>query len=299
MRTTSLAAIAIPALLLAACGTGEVETLRTSNLTAAGGNDFHRQLAADYRGFSIYELDQMYDTADAGHFARKGLMALEGQSVQPENPASRDIEGAEQLRELQTARARLMNAFANDAAARVPGPAARAQVSYDCWVEQQEEGFQYSDIASCRNGFLRAMQVVEARTGEPPVSQAPAQPAEPLAAVPRDYRVFFDWDSAEVTAGASEVLRQAAENAKESRLTVVRIVGHADRSGPVGYNKTLSERRANAVAQELGRHGLSTNDVAIYGQGETEPLVETGDGVREPQNRRVRVIMGSPADVGA
>lgn len=296
MRTTSLAAIALPALLLAACGTGEVETLRTANLTAAGGNDFHRQLAADYRGFSIYELDQMYDTADAGHFARKGLMALEGQSVQPENPASRDIEGAEQLRELQTARARLMNAFANDAAAKVPGPAARAQVSYDCWVEQQEEGFQYTDIGSCRNGFLRAMQVVEGRTAEPPVAQAPA---EPTPAVPRDYRVFFDWDSAEVTPGAAEVLRQAAENAKASRLTVIRIVGHADRSGPNDYNQTLSERRARAVAQELARHGIPTNDVALYGQGETEPLVETGDGVREPQNRRVRVVMGSPADVGA
>lgn len=298
MRITSLAAIAVPAVLLAACGTGEVETLRTSNLAAAGGTDFHRQLAADYRGFSTYELDQMYDTADAGHFARKGLLALQGQSVQPEDPATRDIQGAEQLRELQTARARLMNAFANDAAARAPGPAARAQVSYDCWVEQQEEGFQYSDIGACRNGFIRAMQLVEARTGEPPVSQAPA-PAEPLAAVPRDYRVFFDWDSAEVTPGAAEVLRQAAENAKEERLTVVRIVGHADRSGPVPYNQTLSERRAQAVARELARQGIPTNDVAIFGEGETEPLVETRDGVREPQNRRVRVIIGSPANVGA
>lgn len=295
MRIRSLAAISMPALLLAACGTGDVESLRTANLSAGTGSTFHRQLAADYRGLSTYELDQMYDESSAGHFAEKGLAALEGQNVQPEDPAQWDIDPPEKLAELQHARARLSNAVARNAATKAPGPLARAQVTFDCWVEQQDEGFQYSDIANCRNRFMRAMQVVESRIGEPAVSRA--EPVQPQA--PRDYRVFFDWDSAEVTEGAAEVLRQAAESAKESQLTVIRIVGHADRSGPTDYNRDLSMKRANAVAQYLARYGIPTNQVAVVGQGESDPLVATEDGVREPQNRRVQIVMGSPSDVGA
>lgn len=295
MRMRSLAAITMPALLLAACGTGDVESLRTSNLAAASGSDFHRQLAADYRGLSTYELDQMYDSASAGHFAEKGLAALEGQDVQPEDPAQWDINHPEKMAELQSARARFSNAVARDAVAKAPGPLARAQVTYDCWVEQQEEGFQYSDIANCRSRFLRAMQVVESRIQEPAVSQAPPQ-QQPA---PRDYRVFFNWDSDDVTEGAAEVLRQAAENARQSRMTVIRIVGHADRSGPTDYNRDLSMKRANAVARHLARYGIPTNQVAVQARGESEPLVETEDGVREPQNRRVQIVMGSPSDVGA
>lgn len=284
MRMRAIAAV-LPLVVLAACGTGNVETLRTSNVS---GNDFNRRLAADYRGFSTYELDQMYDTADASHFAEKGLMALEGQSVPPEDPATRDINNEEKLAELQAARSRLMTALANEAAQKAPAPTARAQVSYDCWVEQQEEGFQYNDVATCRNGFIRAMQVVETRL-------------QPAAAAPtaRDYKVFFDWDSAAITPEANDILRQAADNARRENISVIRIVGHADRSGPLEYNDRLSERRAEAVAQRLRQFGISMNDVAIIGRGEREPLVQTRDGVREVQNRRVQIVLGSRAGVGA
>lgn len=295
MRLTSLAAIAMPALLLTACAADEVETLRTSNLD---GPAFHNKLAADYKGFSLFEYDRMFDTVDADHFGKKALWAAEGRDVPPDRPEDRNIKDPQRLAELQTARARLMNAFANGAATATPAPAARAQVSYDCWAEQQEEGWQETHIQACRTGFIKAMQMVEAGVGEKPVARAePVEPARPTA--PRDYRVFFDWDSADVTAGAAEILRQAAENAREARLTVIRIVGHADRSGPADYNRGLSKRRADAVARHLARNGIPTDDVAVFGQGESEPLVETGDGVREPQNRRVRVIMGSPTEVGA
>ena len=291
MKSRSLVAIAVPALLLTSCGTGDVETLRSANVS---GSDFNRQLAADYQGLSTYELDQMYDVKDANHFAKKGLMALEGHNVAPDFPDSRDIEDADKRVELQSARERLMRVLASDAAKKLPGPTARAQVSYDCWVEQQEEGFQYADVGACRNGFFKAMQVVETGIKDEPVARerVPA-PAKPVASVPPDFRIFFDWDSAEITPQAADILRKAANDAKQAEGAAIRIVGHADRSGPTSYNQGLSVRRANAVARELAKNGVLTNGVTVYGRGEQEPLVPTGDGVREVQNRRVHIVMGS------
>jgi outer membrane protein OmpA-like peptidoglycan-associated protein len=69
----------------------------------------------------------------------------------------------------------------------------------------------------------------------------------------------------------------------------VKLVGHADRSGSDTYNQALSLRRANAVKGALVREGVSESMIAVDGRGESEPMVPTADGVREPQNRRVNI----------
>ncbi len=53
----------------------------------------------------------------------------------------------------------------------------------------------------------------------------------------------------------------------------------------------LSLRRANSVKNELVRQGVPADAIAVVGKGESSPLVATGDGVREPQNRRVEIVM--------
>ena len=50
-------------------------------------------------------------------------------------------------------------------------------------------------------------------------------------------------------------------------------------------------RRASAVRQRLQQLGIAANDIAVFAKGESEPLVATTDGVREPQNRRVEIIL--------
>jgi OmpA-OmpF porin, OOP family len=54
----------------------------------------------------------------------------------------------------------------------------------------------------------------------------------------------------------------------------------------------LSLRRAHAVAGELVRDGVPAGAISIRGFGQTHLLVPTGAGVREPQNRRVEIILG-------
>ena len=48
---------------------------------------------------------------------------------------------------------------------------------------------------------------------------------------------------------------------------------------------------AEAVAAELARQGISRNEMSIQAFGESRPLVPTADNVREPQNRRVEIVL--------
>ncbi len=68
------------------------------------------------------------------------------------------------------------------------------------------------------------------------------------------------------------------------------VVGHADRSGSNAYNNTLSQKRAINVADML-RPAVPGANVTVEYRGEEEPRVPTEDGVREPQNRRVEILV--------
>jgi OmpA-OmpF porin, OOP family len=127
---------------------------------------------------------------------------------------------------------------------------------------------------------------------QPVVAPAPAPaPQEQVAEVPREYLVFFDWDRADITAEADQIIRAAADNAKKVGSVRIATTGHADRSGPDAYNLGLSLRRAEAVRAVLVRQGIAAQEIEIFARGESEPLVPTPDGVREPRNRRVQVIL--------
>jgi outer membrane protein OmpA-like peptidoglycan-associated protein len=121
----------------------------------------------------------------------------------------------------------------------------------------------------------------------PPVVVAPA----PAPAPARTYLVFFDWDRADLTARAREIITEAAQNAGRVQTTRIEVAGHADRSGSPAYNQRLSQRRADAVAAELVARGISRNEISVSAYGESRPLVPTADGVREPQNRRVEIVL--------
>jgi outer membrane autotransporter protein len=126
--------------------------------------------------------------------------------------------------------------------------------------------------------------------GHPPPPPPPvAVPA--AAAAARTYLVFFDWDKATLTDRARQIIREAADNSTHVQYTRIAVNGYTDTSGTPRYNQGLSVRRAEAVAAELVRDGVPRNVIAIEGFGETHLLVPTGPGVREPQNRRVEIVM--------
>jgi OOP family OmpA-OmpF porin len=127
---------------------------------------------------------------------------------------------------------------------------------------------------------------------------APPPPAQPNAAAPppmpeaaRTYLVFFDWDRADLSARARQIVAEAASASTHVATTRLEVNGYTDLSGTAAYNQKLSVRRARSVEAELVRDGVAPAEISIHGYGESNPLVPTAAGVREPQNRRVEIIL--------
>ena len=124
----------------------------------------------------------------------------------------------------------------------------------------------------------------------PAAPMAPLPVAAPAPAPARSYLVFFDWDKADLTDRARSIIREAADNSTRVQVTRIEVNGYTDTSGTPRYNQGLSVRRAQTVAAELVRDGVPQSAINIQGLGDTNLLVPTGAGVREPQNRRVEII---------
>jgi OmpA-OmpF porin, OOP family len=125
----------------------------------------------------------------------------------------------------------------------------------------------------------------------PPPPPAPVAAPAPAVQPARSYLVFFDWDKATLTARARQIIREAADASTHVQVTRIDVNGHTDTSGTPQYNMGLSIRRASAVKAELIRDGVPANVIYTQGFGDTHLLVPTGPGVREPQNRRVEIIL--------
>ena len=125
----------------------------------------------------------------------------------------------------------------------------------------------------------------------PPAAPAAPTPAPAVRQDSRSYLVFFDWDRADLNDRARQIIAEAATASTSSQVTRIEVAGHPDRSGTERYNQNLSARRARAVAAELVRLGVPRQAITIQGFGERNPQVQTADGVREPQNRRVEIIL--------
>ena len=124
---------------------------------------------------------------------------------------------------------------------------------------------------------------------------APATAPPPPPPAPQSFMVFFDWDSAKLNPQATNVVGQAAAAYKTKGGARITATGHTDTSGSEAYNMALSLRRANAVKDALVQQGVPATAIAVVGRGEQGLLVQTGPNVREPQNRRVEIVIAQMA----
>lgn len=304
--------IGLMAVALIGCtGFKSENRVKSLNTAEAVGSPFTKELAQYYRDFANKEHREMFDYADALHFAQKGLQAAEGENVAPENIEDWRIRETDQ-EEIIAARARLMDALNRNARGEAPKLAAMAQGHFDCWIEQQEEFWQDpNEIAGCKDKFANAMTDLETALSDnvpPPVDddkkapvtktkfeQPEPQPTpapQPVEAPINDatYMVFFNFDSSAIANDGQEVIDAAADEILATPLpNQITIIGHADQAGPQSYNLNLSRQRANAVKEALVSQGVPENIIRIEAKGETAPLVQTGGNMREPANRRVDV----------
>ncbi|WP_298918457.1 outer membrane beta-barrel protein [uncultured Algimonas sp.] len=106
----------------------------------------------------------------------------------------------------------------------------------------------------------------------------------------RQELIYYEFDVAE-SAETRNTINRILDVGQFCRIDNIRVVGHTDTSGPASYNQGLSQRRAEDAREELIRQGVNAGMIASEGKGETEPFVQTGDGVREQLNRRTEVLL--------
>ncbi|MHA1151829.1 MAG: OmpA family protein [Alphaproteobacteria bacterium] len=274
--------------VLGGCAGYDIENMRAAE---SKGDAFTQKLTAEYRQITVFEADKMQDWRDAGRFARKGLRAADGEVVDPEAIADWDLP-VEYVGELTAARRNLVELLDASARTKFPVLAGHAQGRFDCWIEQQEENRQPDHIEACRKSFYDALEALKAAmTPAPMPKAAPAAPAPMAPMAPETFIVYFAFDSIELTSGSKNVLDEAMGAAQKMDAKNLAVTGHADRAGPEAYNMDLSLRRASAVLDALAARGASPAAISLAGRGEAEPLAPTADGVREPVNRRVEIIV--------
>jgi outer membrane protein OmpA-like peptidoglycan-associated protein/opacity protein-like surface antigen len=129
----------------------------------------------------------------------------------------------------------------------------------------------------------------------PPIAPPPPPEQPPVPVVtcsPGPFIVFFEWDKSDITPEAASILDNAVSQYANCGSAQVMLAGHADRSGAPKYNVALSQRRADAVKAYMVAHAIPDSVISEQAFGESKPRVDTADGVREVQNRRVEITYG-------
>jgi hypothetical protein len=125
-------------------------------------------------------------------------------------------------------------------------------------------------------------------------AQTSGQVAPPTVEGGGRYLVTFGLDQTTLTDEDRRVIAQAAEDFRRTGSARVTVTGYTDTAGAATYNLELSQRRAEIVAEELEREGVPATSIVTVGRGEENLLVATADGVSEPRNRRVEIVVQEP-----
>lgn len=110
-----------------------------------------------------------------------------------------------------------------------------------------------------------------------------------VVSLPND--LTFATDSATVSSAVRSDLRKVAGSLQRYPGSIVQVIGHTDSDGAAAYNYSLSERRANAVADEIAAGGVSYNRMRIIGRGEDQPVASNLTPEGKARNRRVEIVI--------
>jgi len=139
---------------------------------------------------------------------------------------------------------------------------------------------------------IRSGGEIERRSADPAEVQqvfGAALAAQPMP--PATFRLYFPEGSFVPLPSSGPELQKLFEEIARRRVADVQVTGHTDRKGALTDNDRLSLERARGVREFLIQRGIRAEMIIVAGRGEREPLIQTPDGVDEPQNRRVEVTV--------
>lgn len=275
MKNISRTILAGAALVAAGCtnipGANLGGTFGTADFLAMDmpGGDFNAELAKQYQGLAAINATKEVNWMDAAGYRDRSEAAAAG-GVTPWDPAELGVGGDAPSMYSSVGQTISANAATN------PAACAEAQAMWDHWLEAQYQApggcLDADEIKAKLDAALAACRGV-----------APAG----------DYIVYFGFDRSDLTSAARGVIADVVSALEGVTNPIVSLVGHADTSGNAAYNVGLSQRRVNRVADAMASSGVNMSGVTRAARGEAEPAVATGDGVREPRNRRVEIAIGN------
>ncbi|CAK0752684.1 putative OmpA-like domain-containing protein [uncultured Gammaproteobacteria bacterium] len=301
MTKTKFVAVALGGLILTGCGHmelightmsarewGDPLVYDAAKAQNPVGSPFTAALAKGYLEFAANQKEEG-DLRNFEVFARKALLAAQGVVVDPELPDRWDLDKINYAPRAVTvpyadayeARTRLLNAFWKCTRLRAPEAAAKAQVSYDMWIEELEEGWEAAEINEAKADFLANVELVE-KSCPPP-------------AYPEAYVVYFDSGRADLKKSGKAIVAEVARIVKAApkvgQIKLVHTIGWADTRGRADANQRLSERRAAVVRDGLIASGIPADALSTEARGETHLPIHTGDSTAEFRNRVDHVII--------
>lgn len=113
-----------------------------------------------------------------------------------------------------------------------------------------------------------------------------AQPARAM-----HFTLNFVEGSDDLTADSQQALDAMFADLAKRSVPDVLVVGHTDAVGSDSYNDALALKRAQTMRSALIARGIPPDDIVAIGRGKRELLVPTADGVAEPRNRRVEIVV--------
>jgi outer membrane protein OmpA-like peptidoglycan-associated protein len=106
--------------------------------------------------------------------------------------------------------------------------------------------------------------------------------------------VLFATNSAEINEASDQNLHDLVTILNKYPDTNIEIQGHTDNTGTDAYNQTLSEKRAQAVANHLIKdHNVAASRVSTKGFGESAPKYSNDTEEDRAQNRRVEFLISA------
>ena len=245
---------------------GACTTALPPDKTPALGGPFNEALKEGYLRLADAELGE--GDLDLFHFRSKAKQAMIGDVVWPDRVSSHAIPADVQTEAL-TLRYRLIDLLQAGARTKAPESAAKAQVAFDCWLEELD-GQLAAVESSCKTELDEALAKTLVAMVEPGAT----------------YLVLFEAGKAQPSGPARNVITEAAEAARLLTPARVHVVGYTDPSGSQADNQALSLSRAQAVAAGLVKSGVAEDILVVEGRGAAT------DGDRSAQ-RRVEISFSS------
>ncbi len=106
-----------------------------------------------------------------------------------------------------------------------------------------------------------------------------------------EFTVYFRFDQYNLTAQARQVVDDAIGAAQSGGPAHIVVIGNTDLAGTGRYNLALSRRRADTVRRYMISRGIDPREISVRALGKTNPAIQTANGVREPRNRRVEIVI--------